>query len=300
MSFSSSCKAELSKAQQSKSCCAVAECYGALLYCNTFSQCEIKIITSNREFAARIVPLFKKAFDITFDQISAAGENAVKRALVIEDERKIRTVFEAFGLDAENHVAHHINYGVLEGDCCQISFMRGAFLAGGSVTDPEKGYHLELVTDHMNVSREAYSLLLEMGFAPGETRRGGNYINYFKQSEAIEDFLTTLGAPISAMRIMSAKVEKDMRNSINRRVNCDTANADKIVAAAQDQLGAIRRIERSAGLDSLPDKLHETALLRIANPEASLSDLAALASPPVSKSCLSHRLKKLVSMAPDE
>ena len=175
--------------------------------------------------------------------------------------------------------------------------MRGAFLAGGSLTDPAKSYHLEFVTDHYSVSREMFSILLELGFSPKDVSRGGNYVLYFKQSEAIEDFLTLVGAPLAAMEIMNAKVEKDMRNAVNRRVNCDSANADKIVSAAAGQLAAIRRIEETTGLEDLPEKLYETALLRIANPEASLTDLAALALPPVSKSCMGHRIRKLMELA---
>ena len=129
--------------------------------------------------------------------------------------------------------------------------------------------------------------------------RSGGYITYFKQSEAIEDVLTTIGAPLAAMGIMQAKMQKDMRNAVNRRVNCDSANADKIVLAAQEQLDAIRELDRKYGLDTLPDILQETAMLRIANPESSLSDLARLASPPVSKSCMSHRLKKLLEYKGD-
>ena len=186
---------------------------------------------------------------------------------------------------------------MLENDCCRAAFVRGAFLAGGSITDPGKGYHLELATSHMSVSRELYSVLLELGFSPREARRGRSFVTYFKQSEAIADFLTCIGAPVAAMELMAAKVEKDMRNVINRKVNCDTANADKTVAAAQQQLAAIRRLEEEPGLGSLPEGLQQAALLRIANPEASLADLAQLSVPSVTKSCLSHRLKKLVELA---
>ena len=142
--------------------------------------------------------------------------------------------------------------------------------------------------------------MLEMGFSPKEAQRKGDYLLYFKKSEHIEDLLTTIGAPVSAMEIMSAKIEKDMKNSINRKVNCDSANADKVVEAAAKQLEAIKRIDRLYGLDSLPDKLQQAALLRYANPEASLADLATLSYPPVSKSCLSHRLKKLLTYSPEE
>ena len=141
------------------------------------------------------------------------------------------------------------------------------------------------------------ALLGELGFEPGQAVRGASFLAYFKQSEAIADFLTTVGADVSALEIMSARVEKDMRNEINRKVNCDSANADKIVAAAAEQLEAIRQIELEQGLDTLPEGLQQAALLRIANPEASLAELAALSQPSVTKSCLSHRLKRLIAIA---
>ena len=198
--------------------------------------------------------------------------------------------------EAAETLTLHINLGALENECCRASFVRGAFLAGGSVTDPAKSYHLELATTHASVSRELCSVLLELGFEPGQAMRGANYVTYMKQSEAIADFLTAVGAPVAALDVMSAKVERDMRNEINRKVNCDTANADKTVAAAQEQLAAIRAVEQEYGLDGLPEGLQQAALLRIANPEASLADLAMLSSPAVTKSCLSHRLKRLVEL----
>ncbi len=292
MSFSTDTKAELCRVPLQKNCCAVAEAYGILLYCNMFSADEIRIVTSSAELTERLPKLFKKAFGIAFD-VAPSTDIKGKQTFSITNKEHIKLVFATYGYEARGILAHHINLGVLENDCCKASFLRGTFLAGGSITDPVKSYHLELVTDHYNVSRETFSILLELGFSPKDASRGGNYIIYFKQSEAIEDFFTLLGAPVSAMDIMSAKVEKDMRNAVNRRVNCDSANADKIVLAAQEQLEAIRRIERTSGLDDLPEKLREAALLRIANPEASLADLAELAIPSVSKSCISHRLKKL-------
>ena len=129
--------------------------------------------------------------------------------------------------------------------------MRGAFLAGGSVTDPEKRYHLELATPHRSVSREMFSVLLDMGFSPKETQRSGNSLLYFKKADLIADFFTSLGAPVAAMNVMTAKVDKEMRNTVTRQINCDSANADKTVAAAQEQMAAIRRIVRSYGLDAL-------------------------------------------------
>ncbi|SHH93731.1 hypothetical protein SAMN02745823_01529 [Sporobacter termitidis DSM 10068] len=294
MSFSYDAKAELCKDPIGRKCCAIAESYGLLLYCNTFSDREIRIITESRELAQRLPKLFKRAFNLTFDLIPQGGEKGGKQTFLIISPDKLRTIFEAFGLADSKMLAHHLNLSVLEDDCCRPSFLRGAFLAGGSVTDPAKRYHLELVTDHYNVSRETYSLLLEMGFEPKEATRKGNFIIYFKQSTSIEDFLTTLGAPISAMELMSRKIEKDMRNAVNRKVNCDTANVSKTVDAAFLQIEAIEKLRTETGLDSLPDKLRGTAVLRLENPEMSLNELAELSA--LTKSCLNHRLRKLVEL----
>ena len=298
MSFSSDTKRELCASRPEKKCCALAECYGVLLYCNTFSAKEIRIITASGDFAQRLPRLFRKAFGLSFDLLPKSG--AGKQSFAITDRDKLALIFDVFGADIDATLSHHINFGVIEEDCCRAAFIRGAFLAGGSVTDPEKRYHLELATPHHSVSREAYSLLLDLGFSPKETQRSGNSLLYFKQADAIADFFTTIGATNTALGIMTAKVEKDMRNTITRRVNCDSANADKVVNAAQEQLEAIRHIVKEYGIDALPEPLKDAALLRIANPEASLADLARLSYPPVTKSCISHRLKKIMSLASKE
>lgn len=295
--FAQKVKTELCEPRVERKCCAVAEAYGVLLYAHSFSPRSVRIRTASDEFAERLPHLFRRAFGIDFDEPEA--QRGVKHLFAIQDPDKLKTIFDAFGNDMASP-SLHINFGVIEEPCCKASFVRGAFLAGGSVTDPAKRYHLELATTHYSVSREAYSVLLEMGFSPKEAQRKGEHLLYFKKSEHIEDLLTTIGAPVCAMDVMSAKIEKDMKNSINRKVNCDSANADKVVEAAARQMEAIRRIDKLYGLDSLPDKLQEAALLRYANPEASLADLAMLSYPPVSKSCLSHRLKKLLTYTPEE
>lgn len=298
MSFSSRVKAELCEARLDKRCCAVAEAYGVLLFCRSFSPKEICIVTASDEFAHRLPRLFKKALGVKFDVLPS--EEAVgKRSFIINDADKIRGIYDAFGLDVGT-LSLHINLGILEEPCDKAAFLRGTFLAGGSVTDPEKSFHFELATAHYSVSKEAAAVADDMGQPLRSAQRKGNYLLYLKQADAVADFLTVLGAPVASMEIAAAKVERDMRNTINRKVNCDSANADKVVAAAAEQMAAIRFIEQSRGLSTLPEKLQEAALLRIANPEASLADLAQLSFPSVSKSCLSHRLKKIVELAEKE
>ncbi len=295
MSFCSNVKAELCRLPLHKTCCAVAEAYGVLLFCNTCSPSSIRIVTESRDFAQRLPRLFKKAFGLEFDQVPEGDYG--KLVFAMEDPEKIRTIYDAFGLEMLTTVSLHVNLAVLEEECCRISFLRGAFMAGGSVTDPEKRYHLELATSHLRVSREVYSLLMELGFFPKDVSRSGNSILYFKQSDYIEDVLTTLGAPVNAMRIMEAKVEKDLRNGVNRRVNCETANLGKAVDAAQEQLAAIRRLEASGMYNDLPDKLRKTAELRKANPEATLLELAQMQDPPLTKSAINHRMRKLLELS---
>jgi len=267
-----------------------------LLYANKFSTREIRIITGNKELGERIAERFAHAFPVSFDILPEQGKTG-KQAYIINNPDKLGCIVETYGFSPGSLVAHHVNLGVLEDECCRRSFIRGAFLTGGAITDPEKCYHLELVTDHYNVSRETYSLLLDMGFSPKETARGGNYITYFKQSTAIEDFLTLIGAPLHAMKLMSAKIEKDMRNSVNRKVNCDTANVAKTVDASAAQIEAIRKIEVIGAYETLPEKLRQTAQLRLQNPELSIKELADISMPPVTKSCLNHRLRKLVELS---
>ena len=321
MSFSSETKQELCRVPVRKLCCARAEAYGILLYCNTFHASEARIITGNPDLAERLPKLFKKAFQIQFDDapdLKSPGdisrdapdlkspenildlksqENAanLKRVFKLTDRAKLRRVMNILG--SERSPALHINFALLEENCCRAAFLRGAFFAGGSVTDPVKRYHLELTTSHAQVGRELEALLREVGYPPKNVMRSGSFVSYYKQSDQIEDFLTMVGAPVSAMRVMTAKLEKDLNNKINRRINCDSANLDKSVEASREQTEAIRKLRDADMLKNLSNKLQTTAALRLEYPELSLSELAEEFDPPVTKSCLNHRMRKLIELA---
>lgn len=296
MSFSFDTKNELCKLPIQKLCCARAEAYGVLLYCNTFSPAEVRIITENPNLASRLPRLFRRAFNLQFDRRPEPDQPG-KLIFQITEEDKLDHITNTLGYDPRQNPVLHINFAMLEEECCRAAFLRGCFFAGGSVTDPVKRYHLELTTSHLQVSRELEVLLRECGYPPKALARNGSFITYFKQSDQIEDFLTLVGAPVSALRLMTAKLEKDLRNSVNRRLNCDSANLDKVVLASQEQTEAIRRLEEAGVLERLPEKLRQTASLRLEHPELTLSELAESFDPPVTKSCLNHRLRKLVAMA---
>jgi len=296
MSFSYETKNELCRLPVQKLCCARAEAYGILLYCHTFNGAEVRIVTENPLFAERLPKLFQRAFGLSFDRLPEPDAPG-KRVFQLTDRKKLDHIIDCLGYDPRQSLALHINFALLEEDCCRASFLRGIFFAGGSVTDPEKRYHLELTTSHLQASRELDVLLRECGYPPKSVARNGSFVTYFKQSDQIEDFLTLIGAPAAAMKLMSAKVEKDLRNRVNRRLNCDSANLDKTVGAAQEQLEAIRKLRDAGMLERLPDKLQLTAALRLEYPELTLSELAEEFDPPVTKSCLNHRLRKLVVLA---
>ena len=297
LSFSAAAKAEICRNIPSKHCCALAECFGILLFCNSFTGENIRIITESREFAQLLPKLFKRAFSMDFDILPSEDAKG-KLNFQITDLDKISDIMEWYGFDPQDTLSMHINLAVIEEECCKAAFLRGAFLAGGSVTDPVKGYHMELNTTHQSVAREGFSLMQDaMGFAPKVSARGGGQVLYFKQSDLISDCLTYLGAPVAAMGIMEAKLEKELNNNVNRRCNCDDANISKVVEAAQEQLNAIRILRQKSVYDQLPAKIKQAADARDKNPEASLTELAAMMVPPISKPAMNHRLKKLVQLA---
>ena len=296
-SFSAKAKTEICRNIPQKNCCALAQCFGILLFCNSFAYDGIRIITESREFGQTLPKLFKKAFGLEFDSLPDQ-EGSGKMIFQITDRGSISAIMSAYGFDSEDTLSLHINLPVVEEDCCKAAFLKGAFLAGGSVTDPAKRYHIELATTHSSVARECNSLIHEvLSVQPKYTARGGSHLLYLKQSDMISDFLTYLGAPVSAMGIMEAKLEKELNNKVNRRCNCDDANTSKVVEAAQEQLTAIRILRERGTYQNLPAKLQQAAVAREENPESSLTELASLMQPPISKPAMNHRLKKLVQLS---
>lgn len=295
MSFSSETKEELCRIPVSRDCCAAAEAYGLLLYAHTFSHTEIALVTSSEPLAKRIPPLFARAFGVavTSQEKSAGGRITLK----ITDEMQLRRIFSVLGYDWKYHMSYHLNRNVIEEDCCRAAFLRGVFLAAGAVAGPDKKTHLEVTTAHHALCREVMSLMLDMDLMPKFATRKTVSMLYWKDSAGAEDFLTLIGAQHAAMQLMQAKVEKQLRNKVNRRVNCEAANVIKASNAAAEQIAAIRLALEQGGWEVFPDSLHETIRLRLADPTASLAELAARLHPPISKSGLSHRLRRIVTIA---
>lgn len=289
MTFTQKVKEELARAGVGSKCCAVSEAMGMLLYSTVFSTKRIRIQSEIPSVLKRFCQLMKQAFDINTPEYR---DNIIE----ITQEDIIKKIYDSFGYEYKN-LPLQLNRAVIEEDCCKNSFLRGAFLIGGYATVSTRGYHLELVTPHYSVSRQVFSLLSEIEIPAGSVIRRGNYVLYYKNSELIEDFLSAAGAKSSSMDLMLTKVERNFRSSINRRVNCETANLDKTVNAAARHAMAIEKLKSHGVFDTLPQHMKDTAEIRLQYPELSLSELAEKFVPPVSKPGLNNRLRKLINMA---
>lgn len=296
MSFSTEVKNELCRVSMQRVCCTRAEAYGALLHASAFSHKEIRLNTENAAVARRLQALLQRAFFVVCEP-QRVGQ---KHQLILTGAEQIGRIFDALGYDRKSHITYHLNRNVLEEDCCIASFLRGAFLMAGTVAGPDKKSHLELKTARQSLAGEETSLLLDLGLSPKQMRRASAHILYFKDGTSVEDFLTRIGAPRAAMELMEAKVEKNIRNTINRQVNCETANLVKAADASARQIAAIRAVLDAHGEEGFPEKLRETVRLRLEHPTDSLAELAQRFDPPISKPGLSHRLKKIIELASKE
>lgn len=296
MSFSSQVKKELCAHIIEKPCCARAFCFGAACFSYTFTAEKLEFHTEN-EMVARYLRTMFAAQGVALHSGTYWIHGRDKLALVT-DEQQGKEQLMAF-LSRSGADAQHIGMPprLLRCAACRGAFLAGAFLCGGIVADPAKEYHLEFVTQHSERLDELSLLLEAGGLEPRRIRKNANDVLYLSASEQVEDVLTAMGAGHNAMEIMNAKIYKTYRNQANRITNCETANIDKTIAANEKALTAIRYLQQTEALDALPEPLRIVAKARMENPDATLAELAALIQPPVSKSGLSHRLKKLIDTA---
>lgn len=200
----------------------------------------------------------------------------------------------------KDELSLHINRANFESEESFPSFLRGAFLAYGNVTDPQKDYHLEFVSPFQNLAKDLSYLIEEieqLTVKPKIINRKGSFIVYLKDSEGISDLLTLIGAQMSALKIIQEKMLKSVRNTVNRRINSETANSNKTAKASAKQLLAIEKIKKKRGLESLPSELYDLAVLRLENPESSLRELGEMLNPPISRSGVNHRIERIMELA---
>ncbi|MCH5321329.1 MAG: DNA-binding protein WhiA [Eubacterium sp.] len=291
MSFSQNVKNELLQTEYNNSCCERALLYGLLIFGKSFSSYGISIQTENEGIAKLYKKLIKKYCNVRCDiSVSPKGRSF---SININKKSDCDKILGAFGHnDTASLKINHSNF-----DCqdCEHAFLAGAFLSCGTVSDPEKDYHLEFTVPYMNLSKSLITFLEETELSPKLSNRKGYNIVYFKGSGAIEDCLYLMGASSAMFEMMNIEIVKDIRNKANRTANCETANIERTVKASYAQIEAIEKIEKVKGLDYLNKDLMGMAILRRDNPEASLAELSKLSG--MSRSGVNHRLKKLVEIA---
>lgn len=302
LSFSEIVKQELNAKETTTPARAKAELYGLLLLGGEFGVLSISLQTENASTAKQAAQLLAEELGVIAQVSYPLNRKGSRTTLAIEDREDRCRVMEYFG-HRRNETGIRINPSVLPSTADKMAFLRGAFLAGGSVSDPNKGYRLEFNVPYQNLSESLMELLSdipELELHPKLTQRKGSYVVYLKISEEITDLLTYMGAVQSSMEYMQVKMLKEVRNDVNRRTNFDTANIDKTVSAAAEQIRAISWLKEHGRLGKLSEELQKVAQARLDNPEMSLRELELALGKTVSRSGLNHRLQKLVSLAKEE
>ncbi len=308
MSFSSEVKEELSEQIASGRHCRLAETAAILSLCGKIVITEndrycVKIQTENLAVARKYFTLLRKTFNIRAEvSVRKSREVRFYSVIVSKDPEARRLLGETCLLDEDGNVSEcmsPMHHRLLRQNCCRRAFIRGAFLAVGSVSDPKKSYHFEIVCTAPEKARQLQELLASYDVDAKVVLRKRHYVVYIKEGSQIVELLGLMGAHISLMQLENVRIVKEMRNSVNRKVNCETANLNKTVSAAVRQAEDIRYIQEKIGLDKLPMDLEETARLRLEHIEASLKELGDMLSPKVGKSGVNHRLRKLSQIADD-
>lgn len=285
MSFSLNVKEELEKVIPNSRHCQVAELaaiihFGCKIGMNNGSPEKVTIISENSSVSRKYFTLLKKTFII-----NGIAEKILQAVKVLDESGHLHSL------------AEEVNPVLLKNSCCRRSFLRGAFLCLGSMSDPNKGYHLEFVCEYEAWAEQIRQMIGSFDIEARIIRRKKYYVVYLKEGAGIVDLLNVMGAHRCLMQLETLRVEKEVRNSINRQVNCEAANITKTVNAANKQIEDIKLLQKHYGLSNFPENLRQMAEIRLEHPESSLQELGGFLNPPVGKSGVNHRLRKLSEMA---
>ncbi|KPV58142.1 sporulation regulator WhiA [Paenibacillus sp. A3] len=303
MSFAAQTKKELTMTE-SERCCEKAE-LSALIRMNgavqlTSQKIVLDISTENAAIARRIYSLLKKSFKVHTELLVRKKMRLKKNNVYI-----VRVPNQVQNLLSELHIVSEgflftpgIEPDIIKRSCCKRAYLRGAFLAGGSVNNPEgSSYHLEIYSMYEEHCQALVRLANEFDLNARCIERKKGFVLYMKEGERIIEFLSLIGAHQALLRFEDVRIMKDMRNSVNRLVNCETANLNKTIGAAVRQIDNIRLLQKEVGLDNLPDKLREVAEIRLKHPDMNLKEVGDLLKGKVSKSGVNHRLRKIDELA---
>ncbi len=308
MSFSGEVKEELCRQRSSARHCMIAELSAMIILCGSICISEqnlyqIRLRTESAHMAKKFFVLVKKLFraDVEVRIRRKKGKQSMLYILAVPDHRQAVTILQAVRLlnrqgelEAEIPLLHN---PILKKDCCRKAFLRGAFLASGSVSDPNSSYHFEIVCDSEYTAEQIRDLIRSLNIDAKTVTRKRYFIVYVKEGTQIVDLLACMEAKLALLEMENVRIVREMRGSINRKVNCETANIHKTVNAAVRQLEDIRYLQKTVGLNKLPENLDEIAEIRLQYPEATLKELGQYLHPPVGKSGVNHRLRKLGEIA---
>ena len=310
MSFSSEVKEELSFLDTPARHCQLAELAAIIGMCgdvciSAAERFRLRIHTENAAVSRKCFTLLRKTFSIRSDVSVHLNKKYEKSCriytILVRDHSSVVRILQALKLlDANGEIAEQVspaNQLLVQKSCCRRAFIRGAFLAAGSISNPEKSYHFEIVCVSMERAMQLQQLIRSFGPDAKIVERKNHYIVYIKEGAQIVDMLNIMEAHISLMNLENIRIVREMRNDVNRKVNCEAANINKTVNAAVRQMEDIRYLEMVGSLDSLPEGLAEIAALRLAHPDASLKELGEMLTPPVGKSGVNHRLRKISELA---
>lgn len=295
MSFSADVKNELA-ANISSACCYKAEAFGMLLYGRAFGLSEISLMTELKSVAERYSASIRDLTGVTPQmQCSDAGKYKVT-VPTREDRQKVLAYFGYTGKE----LSLRVNLSNLEqsnNDCCSRSFLRGAFLVCGSITDPEKDYHVELSVTKAKLCDDLLQIIDDIGLKAKKIIRNNSYVIYSKDAESVEDFIGTMGANNAFLTVMQTRAMKNIKNQINRRSNFESANMSRSIEAGLKQVAVIEEVLTKISLDDMTEDLSALCRLRLENPELSLDEIGKMMVPELSRSAVSRRFKKLEKIA---
>ena len=302
MSFSGDVKEELARQVSSSRHCQLAELAAFIHFAGKISimpeGARLEIFSEHVSIVKKCYTLLKDAFGITASIDTHTGSR-----IILEKKEEVLRVLQAVKLQNVEGIpsgASDVTDGLLvQKICCKRAFIRGAFLMSGSMSDPKKSYHFEIVCGTSNQAEQLRGIMGEFISDAKVVQRKKYYIVYIKEGAQIVDILNVMGAHTALMDLENVRILKDMRNDVNRKVNCETANINKTVNAAVKQTEDIRYIQKQQGLGSLPENLYEMACLRLEHPDAPLKELGEYLDPPVGKSGVNHRLRKISAIAED-
>ena len=294
MSFSLDVKDELLKAHPTEEHCRLAELSALVRFLagqGNISEEEIVISSDNKAALRKCCTMLVKTFNIETDVFEDGDSKLRTRVSLNAANCDIKDVCKRLRISNPMEL--------LKRDCCKRSYLRGAFLATGYIEDPKKSYHFEILTDEEEYAKLLTYLLSQFNIIAKRSLRKKYFVVYLKESEAVSDVLSVMGAHKSMMGLANTRIEKNVRNNTNRRLNCDIANVGRSVNAASKQIEDILYIRDKVGLDALPESLKEMALVRVEYPEESFADLGSRLNPSVGKSGVNHRLRKISEFADD-